>query len=149
MRTKPKTTNPKAMRASPLVLVDGSSYLYRAFHALPQLTSSSGAPTGALHGILNMVQKLLTELAPDRNTEILARGLEYGQSRVVCGVHWPSDVAAGRLVGSGVVAQLHNDATFRADFEAARQELAAARSKQLPPSRDCAAEAAALALSKP
>jgi acid phosphatase (class A) len=92
---------------------------------------------------------LLAELVPDRNTAILARGLEYGHSRVICGVHWPSDVVAGRVVGSGVVAQLHNDPTFRADFEAARQELAAARSKQLPPSRDCAAEAAAIALSKP
>ena len=92
---------------------------------------------------------LLAELVPDRNTAILARGLEYGHSRVICRVHWPSDVAAGRVVGSGVVAQLHNDPTFRADFEAARQELAAARAKQLPPSRDCAAETAALALSKP
>ena len=53
------------MSASPLVLVDGSSYLYRAFHALPPLTSPSGAPTGALHGILNMVQKLLTDVAPN------------------------------------------------------------------------------------
>jgi DNA polymerase-1 len=54
------------MSASPLVLVDGSSYLYRAFHALPQLTSASGAPTGAIHGILNMVHKLLADVAPDR-----------------------------------------------------------------------------------
>jgi DNA polymerase-1 len=54
------------MSASPLVLVDGSSYLYRAFHALPQLTSASGAPTGAIHGILNMVNKLLADVAPDR-----------------------------------------------------------------------------------
>jgi DNA polymerase-1 len=54
------------MSASPLVLVDGSSYLYRAFHALPPLTSASGAPTGAIHGILNMVHKLLTDFAPER-----------------------------------------------------------------------------------
>ena len=92
---------------------------------------------------------LLAELAPDRDDAILARGFAYGQSRVICGVHWQSDVNAGRVVGSGVVARLHNDPTFRADFEAARQELAAVRSKQLPPSRDCAAEATALALGKP
>ena len=44
-----------------LVLVDGSSYLYRAFHALPSLTNSAGAPTGALHGVLNMINKLVRE----------------------------------------------------------------------------------------
>lgn len=47
-----------------LVLIDGSSYLYRAFHALPPLTNSHGDPTGALHGVLNMVQKLLREEKP-------------------------------------------------------------------------------------
>jgi len=44
-----------------LVLVDGSSYLYRAFHALPPLTSSRGEPTGAVHGVLNMLNKLARE----------------------------------------------------------------------------------------
>ena len=44
-----------------LVLVDGSSYLYRAFHALPPLTNTRGEPTGALHGVLNMINKLVRE----------------------------------------------------------------------------------------
>ena len=47
-----------------LVLVDGSSYLYRAFHALPPLTSSRGEPTGAVLGVLNMLHRLLREEAP-------------------------------------------------------------------------------------
>ena len=47
-----------------LVLVDGSSYLYRAFHALPPLTNSKGEPTGAVLGVLNMLQKLSKEEAP-------------------------------------------------------------------------------------
>jgi DNA polymerase-1 len=47
-----------------LVLIDGSSYLYRAFHALPPLTNSKGEPTGALHGVLSMIQKLLREERP-------------------------------------------------------------------------------------
>ncbi len=47
-----------------LVLIDGSSYLYRAFHALPPLTNSDGEPTGALHGVLTMIQKLLREERP-------------------------------------------------------------------------------------
>jgi DNA polymerase-1 len=47
-----------------LVLVDGSSYLYRAFHALPPLSNSRGEPTGAVLGVLNMLQKLLKEDDP-------------------------------------------------------------------------------------
>ena len=47
-----------------LVLVDGSSYLYRAFHALPPLTNSKGEPTGAVLGVLNMLAKLLKEQDP-------------------------------------------------------------------------------------
>ena len=43
---------------APLILVDGSSYLYRAFHALPPLTTSTGAPTGAVKGVLNMLKSL-------------------------------------------------------------------------------------------
>ena len=46
------------MSQSPLVLVDGSSYLYRAFHALPPLTTSKGLPTGAVKGVLNMLKSL-------------------------------------------------------------------------------------------
>ena len=47
-----------------LVLIDGSSYLYRAFHALPALTNSQGEPTGALHGVLTMILKLIREEQP-------------------------------------------------------------------------------------
>jgi len=50
--------------APTLVLVDGSSYLYRAFHALPPLTNSRGEPTGAVLGVLNMLAKLQKELEP-------------------------------------------------------------------------------------
>ena len=48
----------------PLILVDGSSYLYRAFHAMPQFTNSRGEPTGAAYGIVNMLRKLLAEYDP-------------------------------------------------------------------------------------
>ncbi|MEE4164262.1 MAG: DNA polymerase I [Woeseiaceae bacterium] len=47
-----------------LVLIDGSSYLFRAFHALPALTNSAGEPTGALHGVLNMINKLIRDEEP-------------------------------------------------------------------------------------
>jgi DNA polymerase-1 len=49
------------MRDIDLVLIDGSSYLYRAFHALPSLSNSQGEPTGALHGVLAMINKLVRE----------------------------------------------------------------------------------------
>ena len=52
------------MSASPLVLVDGSSYLYRAFHALPPLSTKSGEPTNAVLGVVNMLYKLLDERQP-------------------------------------------------------------------------------------
>ena len=50
--------------AAPFVLVDASSYLYRAFHALPPLTTSRGEPTGAVYGVINMLRSLLTEYRP-------------------------------------------------------------------------------------
>jgi len=49
-----------------LLLVDGSSYLYRAFHALPPLTNSHGEPTGAVLGVINMLNKLMKEESPTR-----------------------------------------------------------------------------------
>ncbi|GAB0150276.1 DNA polymerase I [Marichromatium sp. PS1] len=49
----------------PLILVDGSSYLFRAYHAMPKLTNSRGEPTGALIGVLNMLRKLIETYRPD------------------------------------------------------------------------------------
>lgn len=54
------------MATRKLLLVDGSSYLYRAFHALPPLTNSKGEPTGAVLGVLNMLNKLMKEESPAR-----------------------------------------------------------------------------------
>jgi DNA polymerase-1 len=49
----------------PFVLIDGSSYLYRAFHAMPPLTNSKGQATGAVYGVINMLKKLLNEYSPE------------------------------------------------------------------------------------
>ncbi|WJY15066.1 DNA polymerase I [Pectobacteriaceae bacterium CE90] len=49
---------------NPLILVDGSSYLYRAYHAFPPLTNSAGEPTGAMYGVLNMLRSLLLQYHP-------------------------------------------------------------------------------------
>ena len=83
---------------------------------------------------------ILSEIAPDRRDPLLARGLAYGQSRSICNVHWFSDVEAGRLMGSATVAQLHANPVFRADLQAARQEVEALRKRQAQPNGDCTLE---------
>ncbi|MHB1586936.1 MAG: DNA polymerase I [Acidiferrobacteraceae bacterium] len=57
--------------AAPLVLVDGSSYLYRAFHALPNLVNSRGEPTGAVYGMINMLKRLLKDYDPEYMAVVL------------------------------------------------------------------------------
>ena len=89
---------------------------------------------------------VLSELAPDRANAVLPRGVAFGQSRVVCGVHWQSDVEAGRLVGASVVSRLHLNPIFSAQLAAARKEIDAARSAEASSPLDCAAEARALAV---
>jgi len=88
---------------------------------------------------------ILAELAPERGDAILARGRSFGESRLVCNVHWQSDVLAGRFMATGVVTRLHANDAFKADMTAAKAEIAAARARNLKPTRDCAAESAALA----
>ncbi len=51
-------------QSKPFILVDGSSYLFRAYHALPPLANSKGEPTGAIYGVLNMLKKLMKEYQP-------------------------------------------------------------------------------------
>ena len=91
---------------------------------------------------------MLTEIAPERADALLQRGRSYTQSRGVCGVHWQSDIEAGRLIGSAAVARLHDNAVFRSQLAEARKEVAAARAaNQVPPAADCNVEATAQALS--
>jgi acid phosphatase (class A) len=88
---------------------------------------------------------ILSEIAPGRADAVLARGRAFGKSRIICNVHWYSDVAEGRIMGAAAVARLHADSAFKADLEAAKDEVAAARARGLRPRRDCEAEAKALA----
>jgi len=88
---------------------------------------------------------ILTEIAPDRTGQILARGRAFGDSRMICNVHWHSDVEGGRFVGASTVARLHADPGFLADLAQAKTEVAAARAKGSAPNRNCADEAAAMA----
>lgn len=66
---------------------------------------------------------LLTELNPDRADTILARGYIYGESRVIAGYHWQSDVDAGRLAASAAIARLHADKRFMRLWRKAHREF--------------------------
>lgn len=75
---------------------------------------------------------LLANMVPEKRAEIFSRADLYAQHRVVMGVHFPSDVEAGRLAGTVIGAQLLQQADWQADYQAARAELRAAL--QLPAS---------------
>jgi acid phosphatase (class A) len=83
---------------------------------------------------------ILAELAPDRAEEILARGRAYGESRIVCNVHWYSDVVAGRMVGAGAVARLHSNQQFLDAMASARSELNGLRAEGVTLNGACAQE---------
>ena len=107
------------------------------------LLSNGSYPSG--HTAIGWAWALiLSEIAPDRADAILLRGRAYGESRIVCNVHWYSDVVAGRIMGAATVARLHADPGFQSDLEKAKLEFAALRSKGVKSSRDCQAEADAL-----
>ncbi len=66
---------------------------------------------------------VLAQINPARQTEILRRGYDFGQSRVICGAHWQSDVDSGRLMGAAVYARLQTSAAFRQQLAAAQAEF--------------------------
>lgn len=88
---------------------------------------------------------ILAEVLPQRAEPLLARGRAFGASRMVCNVHWASDVETGRFMGAATVARLHADPTFQADLAAAKQEVAAQLAAPMAPGAACEAEAQALA----
>ncbi len=93
-------------------------------------TNSSYASSNAAAGWAWAL--VLAELEPAKATPVLLRGREYGENRVICGLHYPSDISAGQTMAAATVARLHADPVFLADLETARAELAAA-----PPAESC------------
>lgn len=88
-----------------------------------ELSTNGSYPSG--HTSIGWATALvLAEINVDRQNEILKRGYEMGQSRVICGYHFQSDVDAARIVASGVVARLHADDAFTAQLKKAKDEFA-------------------------
>ena len=107
------------------------------------LAKEGSYPSG--HTAVGWAQALiLAEISPDQQEAVLRRGLSFGESRNVCNAHWYSDILNGRTMAAATVARLHSIPEFLSDLEKAKAELVAVRAKGLKPSRDCAAEAAAL-----
>ena len=88
---------------------------------------SGHATVGAMMAIL------LAQMVPEQRAALFARGWDYGQARVTSGVHFPSDVEAGRMLGTVLVSLMQQDRRFRTDLAAARRELRLALSLALLP----------------
>lgn len=88
---------------------------------------------------------VLAEVAPENTNALVQRGRAFGQSRGICGVHWQSDIEAGRLVAAATVARLQTNAVFNAQLAAAREEVARGRAANAAPTAACTAEAATIA----
>ncbi len=86
------------------------------------LSKNGSYPSG--HTAIGWASALiLAEINPDRQNEIITRGYEMGQSRVICGYHWQSDIDAARVVASAVVARLHNNPSFIIQLNKAKEEF--------------------------
>jgi len=101
-------------------------------------SSASSYPSG--HAAFGWGLALaLAEVAPDHAQAILSRGREYGESRVICAVHYPSDVAAGEIVATAVVERLHAIPEFTRDLVCAQQEYRAAIQPSVQLNSECGA----------
>lgn len=87
-----------------------------------ELSTNGSYPSG--HTSIGWATALvLAEINPERQNEILKRGFEMGQSRVICGYHFQSDVDAARIVASAVVARLHANDAFMTQLKKAKEEF--------------------------
>ena len=97
----------------------------------PWIDTDGSYPSG--HGLIGWAwASVIAELVPDKAGPILARGKAFGDSRIICGVHFQSDVEAGRYLGSALVTRLHDDPAFMADLAKARAEVAASKANGPP-----------------
>lgn len=100
------------------------------------IATDGSYPSG--HGLIGWAwASVIAELVPEKASPILARGKAFGDSRIVCGVHFQSDVGAGRYLGSAMITRLHDSPEFMADLAKARAEVEASKAKG--PPADCPA----------
>jgi acid phosphatase (class A) len=108
----------------------------------PAFAASGSYPSGH-SGAAWLYALLLAELDPEHAAAIVARGRAFGESRVVCGVHYASDVEGGRLTTTALVAALHGSAEFATDIAAAHAELETLRGAAAKPAAaSCPADGA-------
>jgi len=100
---------------------------------------SGHSATGWLYALL------LTEIDPAHGDAIMQRGRAYGESRVVCGVHYYSDIEGGRITASALVAALHGAPEFETDIASARAEMFSLHGRPPPAAAACESEKANLA----
>ena len=112
-RARPYASDPSALQCDPPAPGNGASPSYPSTHA----AIGWGAAL------------VLAELLPSRADALLQRGVDFGESRHICGFHYPTDIEAARLGAAAVVARLHAEPGFERDMAAARRELARAYSR--------------------
>lgn len=107
------------------------------------LRTSGSYPSG--HAAIGWLWgQIFSEITPEYSDKALSRGWAMGESRLMCNVHWQSDVEAGRTMGAATFARLHANSKFTKAMAAAKLEIASVRQGGLKSSRDCKAEMNAL-----
>ena len=97
-------------------------------HDTPPVPGSTAKGTGYPSGHASVAwgtALVLVEVVPASAQAIIGRAVAYGQSRVVCGLHYPADVEAGQFIGSAVLAKAFDSPAFRNDLACARREIEA------------------------
>jgi len=97
----------------------------REVNAIGQRPKSGSYPSGhSIRGYMTAI--ILADMVPERATDLFERGREYGINRVVAGVHYPTDIEAGRIASTVIASALMQSVKYRNDFEEPRAELRAA-----------------------
>jgi acid phosphatase (class A) len=121
---EPKTSALNDPKRVPPTLPVGTNAVCAPEPASPPAYSYSYPSGHASFGALMAIE--LSGMVPEKRAELFARGWDIGWSRVLGGVHYPSDLEAGRILAELIADELTENARFRADFAAARAELRAA-----------------------